>query len=187
MCGIFGITIKKESNINRKQLTSIVNNLFKFSESRGKEAAGIAIYSDNIIKVFKQPTSASVMVRSNEYKKIFEDSIPLDGNYNRPISIIGHSRLVTNGVKQINENNQPIIKDGIVGFHNGIIVNDIDLWKTFPTMNREYEVDTEVILSLIRYFYDTQKSLVGATRNFFEIMTGTASIALYSVKLINYY
>lgn len=178
MCGIFGITIKKDSNINRKQLTSIVNNLFELSESRGKEAAGIAIHSDNSIKVFKQPTSASVMVRSNQYKKIFEDSIPSNGNYNRPISIIGHSRLVTNGVKQINENNQPIIKDGIVGFHNGIIVNDIDLWKIFPSMNREYEVDTEVILSLIRYFYDTQKSLVGATRDFFEIMKGTASIAL---------
>ncbi|PWB50024.1 MAG: hypothetical protein C3F06_13040 [Candidatus Methanoperedenaceae archaeon] len=178
MCGIFGITIKEDSNINRKQLTSIVNNLFKLSESRGKEAAGIAIHSDNNIKVFKQPTSASEMVRSNQYKKIFEDSIPSNGNYNRPISIIGHSRLVTNGVKQINENNQPIIKDDIVGFHNGIIVNDIDLWKTYPSMNREYEVDTEVILTLIRYFYGNQKSLVGATRNFFKIMKGTASIAL---------
>lgn len=178
MCGIFGITVKDDLNINRKQITSIVNNLFKFSESRGKEAAGIAIHSDNNIKVFKQPTSASAMVRSNQYKKLLKDSIPSDGNYKHHITIIGHSRLVTNGVQQINENNQPIIKNGIVGFHNGIIVNDIDLWNRFPSMNREYEVDTEVILSLIRHFYDDKKSLITATRNYFEIMQGTASIAL---------
>ena len=56
MCGIFGILIGNNLNISRTLLKSIVDDLFKLSESRGKEAAGIAICSNNDITVYKQPT-----------------------------------------------------------------------------------------------------------------------------------
>ncbi len=37
---------------------------------------------------------------------------------------------------EINTNNQPVVKDGAVGIHNGIIVNDDELWKSFPAIKK---------------------------------------------------
>ena len=175
MCGIFGITVREDLNFDRKLIKSTVNDLFKLSESRGKEAAGMAIHSKEYIKVFKQPIPASVLIKNNEYNKILDGALV---GSNRPITIIGHSRLVTNGAQQNSENNQPVIKDGIIGIHNGIIVNDRELWKKFPFLERKYEVDTEIMLSLIRHFYKDEKLLTNAINHSFKLIKGTASIAL---------
>ncbi|MDA1141108.1 MAG: glucosamine 6-phosphate synthetase [Planctomycetota bacterium] len=67
---------------------------------------------------------------------------------------MGHSRLVTNGTQLDDRNNQPVVKDGIVGVHNGIIVNVNELWQTMPIGPREYGIDTEVMFSLFRHFDD---------------------------------
>ena len=58
---------------------------------------------------------------------------------------MGHARMVTNGSAESHENNQPVILDGIVCIHNGIIVNDEQLWAAHPDLQRKYEVDTEVL------------------------------------------
>lgn len=175
MCGIFGIITKNDLNVN-KLIKPTFNSLFKLSESRGKEAAGLAICLKNEIKVYKQPISASILIQSKEYNQILDSTL---NNYtSQPVTLLGHSRLATNGIQSNNENNQPVIKDGIIGIHNGIIVNDKELWEKFPFLERKYEVDTELILSLIRHFYKVQKSLFAAVRNNFDIIKGTASIAL---------
>ena len=54
-----------------------------------------------------------------------------------PFLVLGHSRLQTNGQSEINTNNQPVVKDGAVGIHNGIIVNDNDLWNAYPSIKEE--------------------------------------------------
>ena len=102
MCGIFGIAVRNDSSINSKQLKSIVTNLFKLSESRGKEAAGIAINSDNDIKVYKGPVPASVLINSKEFNEILDSALNISNKklkYAQPVTIIGHSRLVTNGAQ----------------------------------------------------------------------------------------
>ncbi|NJD53885.1 MAG: hypothetical protein FIB07_13575 [Candidatus Methanoperedens sp.] len=181
MCGIFGIAVKNDSGINSKQLKSIVTNLFKLSESRGKEAAGIAINSDDEIKVYKCPVPASVLIDSKEFNEILDSALNISNKkhkYSQPVTIIGHSRLVTNGARQVIENNQPVIKDGIVGIHNGIIVNNDELWNKFPYLGKKYDVDTEILLSLIRYFYNHRNSLINAVQESFRLIKGTASVAL---------
>jgi len=65
-------------------------------------------------------------------------------------AVIGHARLVTNGTQLDDVNNQPVVKDGIIGIHNGIIVNVDNLWSKYPELKRKYEIDTEVMLSLIK-------------------------------------
>ncbi|MDN5843872.1 MAG: hypothetical protein L0H54_10555 [Alcaligenaceae bacterium] len=57
--------------------------------------------------------------------------------------IFGHSRLVTNG----QADNQPVVRDGVCVFHNGIIVNADAVW---PALNqpRHLQIDTEVIAAL---------------------------------------
>ncbi|MCP4374514.1 MAG: hypothetical protein GY797_41390 [Deltaproteobacteria bacterium] len=184
MCGIFGLTVSEQSGFTPELLLSTTNELFKLSESRGKEAAGVAVYEQDSIEVYKDAVSATSFIHSRPYKKLFEKI--LKNGYltdrdtiGQSISLIGHSRLVTNGAMEIHDNNQPVIADGVVGIHNGIIVNDEHLWQTFPSLQRHYEVDTEVILTLIRHFYDQTNLLTEAIRSTFELIEGTASIAVF--------
>jgi glutamine---fructose-6-phosphate transaminase (isomerizing) len=158
----------------------ITTYMFKLSESRGKEASGIAVRLDKSISVFKEPVSASKLVKSEKYRNLFESEIAKqhkDGLLKSPLVILGHSRLQTNGLSEINTNNQPVVKDGAVAIHNGIIVNDAELWKSFPQLRKEYDVDTEVFLSLLQMFRSQEASLADAARDVFWHMEGSASIA----------
>ncbi len=156
MCGIFGIVVGKDLQLSANRLEQIVNRMFKLSESRGKEASGIAARVNQSIYVLKEPVSSSKLVKSAEYKNLFKKTIAnegYDGAHSRcPIVIIGHSRLQTNGISDINSNNQPVVKDGAVGVHNGIIVNDKKLWTKFSGLKKKFDVDTEVFLSLLQMF-----------------------------------
>ncbi|MGA2121742.1 MAG: hypothetical protein ABSG49_06820 [Methanoregula sp.] len=91
---------------------------------------------------------------------------------------MGHSRLVTNGRCELNTNNQPVIKDGAVGIHNGIIVNDYLLWKAFPVLEKKFDVDTEVLLSLLQSFRTAGLSLTEAAKKTYGLIEGSASIAV---------
>ena len=75
-------------------------------------------------------------------------------------------------------NNQPVVKDGAIGIHNGIIVNDEKLWKQFPELKQNYSVDTEVFLCLLQMFRAKDKSLVAAVRQVFKQIEGSASVAV---------
>lgn len=173
MCGILGVITKDNSRFNPSLVRAIINSLFKLSESRGKEAAGVAIRTDKTIYVYKQPIPASQLIRSQEYKKIFKNY----ANKNQ-LTIIGHSRLVTDGLQTFNNNNQPVIKDDAVGVHNGIVVNVDNLFKRFSAIKRKYDVDTEIILGLIQLFKKKGDSLIRAIQNTFNHIEGSASIAI---------
>jgi glucosamine--fructose-6-phosphate aminotransferase (isomerizing) len=163
-------------------LMRVVNRMFKLSESRGKEASGVAIRVNGSIYVFKEPVSASKLIKSKQYKSLFKSMIKRDayiaGNLTSPLVVFGHSRLQTNGPSEININNQPVVKDGSVGIHNGIIVNDEKLWELFPELERKYAVDTEVFLSLLQSFRRQGESIVGAVRTVYDCIEGSASTAV---------
>lgn len=172
MCGIFGLMTSARSRFSSGLLRSTANELFKLSESRGKEASGLAVLSGSSINVYKSSLRASIMVSTKEYRQLLNPSI------SEPVTIIGHSRLVTCGIQQVNSNNQPVIKDGIVGVHNGIIINCEKLWLQYPELKRQSEVDSEIIFSLIRLFYQEDTSLVESVRRTFSLIQGAASIAV---------
>jgi asparagine synthetase B (glutamine-hydrolysing) len=183
MCGIFGVLAGKGSSFAPTLFEPTVNHLFKLSESRGKEASGLAFLSEDTIQVYKRPVSASSLIRSEEYKEIFKRALTNGAsskkdNVSKPVIIIGHSRLVTSGSQGFHQNNQPIIKSGMVGVHNGIITNDGNLWKQFPSIKRQYEIDTEVLLSLIRLFYNEKRSIIEAVQAAFSNIRGYASVAI---------
>ena len=75
MCGIFGILIGKDTKLSVRELASLTNHLFKLSESRGKEASGIAIRVNHSIYVFKEPISSSELVKSDTYRNLFRSKI----------------------------------------------------------------------------------------------------------------
>ena len=173
MCGIYGY-INTKKDVDKKNLRSTIKNLFDLSESRGKEAAGIAISTENKISIYKDSVSASEMQKSKEYKLFLDETM----NFKESVAILGHARLVTNGFQAINANNQPVCKHNMIIIHNGIIVNDNELWEKYSSMHRNANVDTEVIPSLINYFLESGSSLVDSLVKTFHEIKGEVSIGM---------
>ncbi|NMC75899.1 MAG: hypothetical protein GYA60_01170, partial [Candidatus Methanofastidiosa archaeon] len=159
MCGIFGI-IAKENCFSRKQLLGFTERIAKYSQVRGKDSSGISFRfeTNNTITVLKGPFSIDCLLTSKEYKLIKNEII----KENKPAGLglftaFGHARLVTNGTQLDENNNQPVIKDAIVGIHNGIIANDSELWAKHKYLSRDYEIDTEFYFAYVRYLVSEKK------------------------------
>jgi glucosamine--fructose-6-phosphate aminotransferase (isomerizing) len=183
MCGIFGLIANTQSGLTQSKCNQIIEKLFILSESRGKESAGIAIQNknDKKIQVLKHSIPASKLIESTEYKQFYNNSVEsafTNQILSAPIGIIAHARLVTNGSQNNNNNNQPVIKNGSVLVHNGIITNVDELWKLNPDFKREFEVDTEVFISIIKHEIAKGKSIIDATQFAYAKIDGTASTAV---------
>lgn len=185
MCGIFGIVASSSANLSFDFVNALVNDLFKLSETRGKESSGISInnLNEKKINVLKKSVPASKLIKSTEYQNFFLNS--LKGVFDNtkqlhPFSIIAHARLVTNGSQENNNNNQPVIKNNLVAVHNGIITNVDELWeKHRDKISRELEVDTEVLLALEEYYISNlNMDVVTSLNRVFEDIKGTASVAI---------
>ena len=188
MCGIFGVSHGDRSRFTPDALKATMADLFRLSESRGKEAAGVAVLSDDAIEVLKSSVAASSMLSTREYRRLLDGWLPRQPKSNdtplgRSATLFGHSRLVTHGSQDTHDNNQPVIAGRAVGVHNGIITNHTELWRQFPSLERRYEVDTEIVLSLMRHFYDERGSLTDAVREVFGAIEGVASIAVLFADL----
>ncbi len=140
MCGILGILAGQESECNANFFNSTAKSLYKLSESQGKESSGAAILDEKRIHIFKQPISATRFIRTRQFKTILSDVLGKDKRISSTIGLIGHSRLVTNGSQERRDNNQPVIKDDLVGIHNGIIVNDREIWSQFSSLNESMKL-----------------------------------------------
>jgi hypothetical protein len=188
MCGIFGIVLTRDDGITPDLARSLVERLFLCSESRGREAAGLAVFNGTTIDVLKQAGSASDFVRTAKYGELMDRAVARLEPGERSagaVAICGHSRLVTNGLQSAPENNQPVVASGVVGIHNGIIVNEGELWRRHGDLERVSEVDTEVLLKLLRKHFDRSKDVVEATRATFGEIFGAASVAVYLADLEN--
>jgi len=182
MCGIFGLFLNSQSGIPFETIRGTTDRLFQLSESRGKEAAGIAISIDRKVYVKKQPLRASRFIKTTEYDGLFKEvrqHFHKTKENTTALALIGHTRLATNGAFSNNQNNQPVVTKKIIGVHNGIIVNDESLWESFPSLKRRYAVDTEILLRLLGRFYEKTKSLKESIASVFDLIEGSASIALF--------
>ncbi len=178
MCGIFGVCALPGAGVEVHTLKTLVDKLFILSESRGKEAAGLAVRGGDRLGVYKRPLAAREMIKEKAYARFFADFFPSDSTPpTLPTAIIGHSRLTTNGLQYISENNQPVIYDGLVAVHNGIIANEAELWQNIPNQQRQSDVDTEVFLALWRQFQREKENEVDAVRSSFAEVEGTVSVA----------
>ena len=124
--------------------------MFLLSESRGKEAAGIALASNQKLVVHKDSVAASDMLKTKEYRFALEEGAgPYFSGGEPTLGVLGHARLVTNGLQGIDANNQPVWRDDVVIIHNGIVVNVDELWASNPELIARADVDTEVIAALM--------------------------------------
>ena len=150
MCGIFGVIAKEDCGIDNKILSKILYHLGEESESRGKDSSGLSILNNvkKELNIFKGPLPASELIKNTNLKNSISQAFR---DENIGIMAFGHSRLVTNGSQLNTDNNQPVIKDNLVGVHNGIIVNHQYLWEKYKNLKKQYEIDTEVLLSIIAH------------------------------------
>src|SRR5436189_4995453 len=95
MCGIFGVTVG-EGPFRTRKMPNLLKDLFLFSESRGKEASGIAVCSREKIQVLKSAVAASSMIRSSQYRQLMAETVHETGEkMQEPMTIIIHSSIIT--------------------------------------------------------------------------------------------
>lgn len=177
MCGIFGFTVKRGAEVEAEPLRDVLSSLIELSESRGKEAAGLALFDDSTIEVHKEASRASVFIKKKVVRDLIEATISNERISRSHVGVVGHARLVTNGSLERHGNNQPVIRDGVVAIHNGIIVNDSDIFNKH-TLTRNDQVDTEALLALLELFNGQGFSLVESVNKTYAEIRGTASAAL---------
>src|SRR5689334_7839202 len=79
------------------------------------------------------------------------------------------------GFQSNSDNNQPVVALGTVAVHNGIVVNDAELWRRHPQLKRASEVDTEILVTLLRRFRDEAGDLAAGVQRLFREVEGSVS------------
>jgi len=180
MCGIFGFALLRPHALDPEGFNAALRRLFLLSESRGKEAAGIAIATPALIVVHKDSVSAGEMLKTTDYARaVSHGAAPYFEGGEHCIAAIGHARLVTNGLQAIDANNQPVWRDDVVIVHNGIVVNAHKLWSANPDLHPKAEVDTEVIAAIIHKLTHSGLGAAAAMASVFQRIEGETSVAFF--------
>src|SRR5260370_2925784 len=164
MCGIVGY-------IGPKKVVPVIIEGLRKLEYRGYDSAGIAVV----------PQSGKMEIRRAPGKlRNLEEVIaksPLDGTYG-----IGHTRWATHG-RPTEENAHPHrdCTGEIVGGHNGIIENYLELKRQLIAEGHKFvtETDTEIIAHLIEKF-SKGTSLEEAVLKTVKVMTGAYALVALS-------
>jgi len=136
MCGIAGYSFHPASRIDR---TLAAQSLLAGIAERGADAAGYAYRGEaRSLSVHKQRSGASALLE--------RIAIPTDVT-----QALLHVRDYTKGHPRIEANNHPVRHGALKGVHNGIILNDEEIFARhgFERHEPEMTVDTEAILALV--------------------------------------
>jgi hypothetical protein len=153
MCGIFGVISKMP--IGRGELGLLAQH----SEQRGKDSSGLFISTEN----------SYVLHRAN--KPI--TSLLKHVNTSTTGLVMGHSRLITNGLAD----NQPVYRDGVCVIHNGIVVNYVELWSKVGKTRRQ-EIDTEIIAAIAAEYLEKGGPVNGIASQVLGLCEGVVACAL---------
>jgi glucosamine 6-phosphate synthetase-like amidotransferase/phosphosugar isomerase protein len=135
MCGIAGYSLQPSSPVDR---TVAARALLAGIAERGADAVGFAYRAGSTgVTVHKQRSGASQLLERVE--------VPSTAN-----QLLVHVRDYTKGHPRIAANNHPIRHGDVVGIHNGIIVNDEELFarNAIARADAEMTVDSEIIFAL---------------------------------------
>lgn len=123
MCGIFGVISK--SGLDTKAFKKIVSH----SQQRGVDSSGLVSFRDGVYNIDRADYNI---------EKLLKRVSPFESKV-----VLGHSRLITNGLGD----NQPVVRDSIAVIHNGIIVNEDEIWSEIDVV-RKYKIDSETIVAI---------------------------------------
>jgi len=152
MCGLCGIIFGKANRSHGEyaKLTSAFTRLLALNETRGKDAAGMAVVRDDRdYYLLKRPGRAISLIGLPEY---FDRLNMVDDH---AALLMGHTRLATVGQIERMDNAQPLRAGSCLGTVNGTITNADALFQHHK-LPRFAEVDSELIVRL------AGKSIVGS-------------------------
>lgn len=190
MCAIFGLGFLKGHKINSNNMArNLVRTMFLENEVCGRTASGIAYVSADNIKVVKTNVKATEFIDLPEYDStettcmdvstVSKDRLKNGLVNSPPISIIGHCRLKTKGTELDNKNNHPIVRDSVVGVHNGCVHNDDVLFERYSeSFSRNGEVDSEIIFALIEHFVRKGYSIHESIQEMSLVTSGSFACAM---------
>lgn len=158
MCGIFGQISKNKINCEN------IKKLAQHSKQRGSDSSGIIYYRDEQYKIIKA---------DYDIEKLLKKTTPYDTEI-----LLGHSRLVTNGLSD----NQPVIRDNICVIHNGIIVNEKEVWEKI-NLERKYIIDSELIVAIAKECLNNNEDVIKIPDKIFSLCKGVIACALVIPEL----
>lgn len=158
MCGIFGVISKAAVSSTELRL------LAKHSEQRGRDSSGLFFVEQGGYQLYRATESITSLL-----KKVSIRSAPF---------IMGHSRLITNGLAD----NQPVYRDSVCVIHNGIVVNHESLWKTIGK-ERKQEIDTEIIAAIAAKALEDGEPVDEIAQKVMSLCEGVVACALAFPRL----
>lgn len=178
MCAIFGIGFLKGHKVyDNVMISAILKKLFRASDIRGGTASGISYIFPHKIRVIKKNMSANRLIDTQEFIDLKHEC--LDMHSGNLLSIVGHCRLKTKGSEIDNENNHPIVRDNIIGVHNGIISNDEILFDLHRNnFRRNGRVDSEIIFALIEHYVRGDELIHESICRAISVLNGTMACAM---------
>lgn len=154
MCGIFGIV---SSN---RVISEDLKFLAEHARQRGRDSSGLVLFSKN--------STYNIYRADYDVRKLLSKT-----NYSDSLVVLGHSRLITNGLSD----NQPVVRGDVFVIHNGIVVNHEQLW-TQLQLDRRLEIDTEIIAAIAEKHVRDTGSLVGISEVVLNNCKGVVATAV---------
>jgi hypothetical protein len=140
MCGITGFS-RADGRSSICDPRRLLKSALLSIENRGTDATGFAWTDDDGLGWYWKKAVAA-------HEAVFAAPFPT----RHVVTAIGHTRWATQGSKHKNENNHPVIDEGVMLVHNGIITNDREIMKWLdPEYPPKAEVDTAAFAALLAH------------------------------------
>ena len=173
MCALYG-WLDCGKKLPHKLLKKLTQALANAAEERGTDAAGISYIKNRHVTIYKCPKPA--------HKIKF--NIP-----ENTTTVMGHTRLATQGDKHNNYNNHPFFGKADKSFafaHNGVLYNDTALKKSCNLPKTKIETDSYVAVQLIekqkKLDFDSLKNMAENVMGNFVFTVLDENNTLYFVK-----
>ncbi len=158
MCGIFGILSQTLVP------PTLVRRLAKHAQQRGRDSSGLLCVKSGSAEIHRADYSIMRLLRVTAWKG--------------SCTVIGHSRLITNGFSD----NQPVLRDDICVFHNGIVVNHPSIWEVIGERPRQ-QIDSEVIAAIAAHHLSEGGDIHGISARVLGVCRGVVACALALPRL----
>jgi asparagine synthetase B (glutamine-hydrolysing) len=184
MCGIFGFSGPPGSGRPNPSVQRAIRTLIELSEPRGREATGLSLLLPDALRVYRRPLAPSRVLEHPDFQQFLDTALPPGEQSfaDAELAVLGHCRLVTNGTQALEDNNQPVVNDRVVGVHNGIVTNPEALLAARPNETRadQMELDSAALFGRIGADLAAGADVASALRCAYRALEGEASIAMFA-------